>query len=57
MRSAQWHGLRLNSKGCSSCQIQVHDRIRVTHIGASSLAFLRETDAWETWKSNGVAAA
>jgi hypothetical protein len=58
MRSAHSHGLRLNSEGCSSGQIQRHDCIRVTHIGESpSLTFLRETDAWETWKSNGVAAA
>src|SRR6266853_3414357 len=39
-------------------QIQHHDRIRVTHNGKSpSLTFFRETDTWETWKTNGVAAA
>src|SRR6267154_6216120 len=39
-------------------QIQQHDRIRITHGDASpSLTFFRETDAWETWKTNGVAAA
>ncbi len=42
----------------ASGQIQHHDRIRVTHIGESpSLTFFRETDAWETWNANGVAAA
>ena len=41
----------------ASGQIQRHDRIRVTHNGESqSLTFFRETDAWETWKTNGVAA-
>ena len=41
----------------ASGQIQHHDRIRVTHIGVSpSLTFFRETDAWETWKTNEVAA-
>jgi ATP-dependent Clp protease ATP-binding subunit ClpB len=39
-------------------QIQCHDRIRITHSYESpSLAFFRETDAWEAWKTNGVAAA
>jgi ATP-dependent Clp protease ATP-binding subunit ClpB len=39
-------------------QIQHHDRIRVTHNGESlSLTFFRETDAWETWNTNGVVAA
>ena len=39
-------------------QIQCHDRIRITHSYESpSLTFFRETDAWETWKSNGVAVA
>src|SRR5882724_3526382 len=39
-------------------QIQHHDRIRITHSYESpSLAFFRETDVWETWKTNGVAAA
>jgi hypothetical protein len=39
-------------------QIQHHDRIRITHNGESaSLTFFRETDAWETWKTNGVVAA
>ncbi len=39
-------------------QIQGHDRIRITHSYESpSLTFFRETDAWETWKTNGVAAA
>ena len=39
-------------------QIQHHDRIRVTHNGESPfLTFFRETDAWESWKTNGVAAA
>jgi hypothetical protein len=38
-------------------QIHCHDRIGVTHRGESpSLAFFRETDAWETWKTEGVAA-
>ena len=42
----------------ASGQIQHHDRIRVTHNGESpSLTFFRETDAWETWETNGVAAA
>jgi len=42
----------------ASGQIQHHDRILVTHNGESpSLTFFRETDAWETWKTNGVAAA
>jgi ATP-dependent Clp protease ATP-binding subunit ClpB len=42
----------------ASGQIQHHDRIRVTHNGESpSLTFFRETDAWQTWKTNGVAAA
>jgi ATP-dependent Clp protease ATP-binding subunit ClpB len=42
----------------ASGQIQHHDRIRVTHNGESpSLTFFRETDAWETWKTSGVAAA
>jgi ATP-dependent Clp protease ATP-binding subunit ClpB len=41
----------------ASGQIRQHDRIRITHNGESrSLTFFRETDAWETWKSNGVAA-
>ena len=39
-------------------RIQHHDRIRVTHNGESpSLTFFRETAPWETWKTNGVAAA
>ena len=39
-------------------QIQHKDRIRVTHSDESpSLTFFRETDAWETWETNGVAAA
>jgi len=42
----------------ASGQIRHHDRIRVTHNGDSpSLTFFRETDTWETWKINGVAAA
>jgi ATP-dependent Clp protease ATP-binding subunit ClpB len=42
----------------ASGQIQHHDRIRVTHNGESpSLTFFRETDAWETGETNGVAAA
>jgi ATP-dependent Clp protease ATP-binding subunit ClpB len=42
----------------ASGQIQHHDRVRVTHNGESpSLTFFRETDTWETWKTNGVAAA
>ena len=42
----------------ASGQIQHHDRIRVTHNAESpSLTFFRETDTWETWKTNGVAAA
>src|ERR1700680_3980790 len=42
----------------ASGQIQHLDRIRVTHNGESpSLTFFRETDAWETWNTNGVAAA
>jgi ATP-dependent Clp protease ATP-binding subunit ClpA len=42
----------------ASGQIQHHDRIRITHNGESqSLTFFRETDAWETWETNGVAAA
>src|SRR5712672_1525140 len=39
-------------------QIQGHDRIRITHSYESpSLTFFRETDVWETWKTNGLAAA
>ena len=39
-------------------QIQCHDRIRITHSHESpSLTFFRETDVWETWETNGVAAA
>jgi ATP-dependent Clp protease ATP-binding subunit ClpB len=42
----------------ASGQIQHDDRIRVTHNGESpSLTFFRETDTWETWNTNGVAAA
>jgi ATP-dependent Clp protease ATP-binding subunit ClpA len=42
----------------ASGQIQHHDRIRVTHNGESpSLTFFRETDTWETWRTNGVVAA
>jgi hypothetical protein len=42
----------------ASGQIQCHDRIRITHSYESpSLTFFRETDAWETWQTNGVAAA
>jgi ATP-dependent Clp protease ATP-binding subunit ClpB len=42
----------------SSGQIQHHDQIRVTHNGDSpSLTFFRETDAWETWRTNRVVAA
>src|SRR6266446_5372982 len=38
-------------------QIQCHDRIRVTHIDESpALTFFRETGAWGTWKTDGVAA-
>jgi ATP-dependent Clp protease ATP-binding subunit ClpA len=38
-------------------QIQRHDRICVTHRGESpSLIFCRETDAWETWKTDAIAA-
>jgi ATP-dependent Clp protease ATP-binding subunit ClpB len=41
----------------ASSQIQHHDRIRVTHNGeSSSLTFFRETETWEAWKTNGVAA-
>jgi ATP-dependent Clp protease ATP-binding subunit ClpB len=41
----------------ASGQIQCHDRIRVTHSDQSpSLTFFRETDVWEIWKTNGVAA-
>jgi ATP-dependent Clp protease ATP-binding subunit ClpB len=39
-------------------QVQCHDRIRITHSDESpSLTFFRETDVWETWTTNGVAAA
>jgi ATP-dependent Clp protease ATP-binding subunit ClpB len=42
----------------ASGQIQHHDRIRITHSDESpSLTFFRETDTWETWKTNGFAAA
>jgi ATP-dependent Clp protease ATP-binding subunit ClpB len=42
----------------ASGQIQCDDRIRITHGDESpSLTFFRETDAWETWKTNEVAAA
>jgi len=42
----------------TSGQIQHPDRICVTHNGESaSLTFFRETDAGETWKPKGVAAA
>jgi ATP-dependent Clp protease ATP-binding subunit ClpB len=41
----------------ASGQIQHHDRIRVTRNGEyPSLTFFGETDTWETWKTNGVAA-
>jgi ATP-dependent Clp protease ATP-binding subunit ClpA len=41
----------------ASGQIQHHDRIRVTYNGESpSLTFFRETDAWETWKTDAIAA-
>jgi ATP-dependent Clp protease ATP-binding subunit ClpA len=41
----------------ASGQIQHYDRIRVTHNGeAPYLTFFRETDAWETWKTDEVAA-
>jgi ATP-dependent Clp protease ATP-binding subunit ClpB len=41
----------------ASGQIQRHDRIRITHNDKSpSLTFFRQTDAWETWKTNGLAA-
>jgi ATP-dependent Clp protease ATP-binding subunit ClpB len=41
----------------ASGQIQHHDRIRVTHDGESpSLTFFRETDAWQTWRTDRVAA-
>jgi ATP-dependent Clp protease ATP-binding subunit ClpB len=41
----------------ASSQIQHYDRIRVTHNGeSSSLTFFRETETWEAWKTNGVAA-
>jgi ATP-dependent Clp protease ATP-binding subunit ClpB len=42
----------------ASGQIQHQDRIRVTHNGESpSLTFFRETEARETWETNGMAAA
>jgi ATP-dependent Clp protease ATP-binding subunit ClpB len=42
----------------ASGQIQHLDRIRVTHNGESpALTFFRETHAWETWETNGAAAA
>ncbi|HEV8042821.1 MAG TPA: AAA family ATPase [Bryobacteraceae bacterium] len=42
----------------ASGQIRQHDKIRVTHNGESpSLTFFRETDARETWKTNGAMAA
>ena len=38
-------------------QIQRHDRIRITHNDNSpALTFFRQTDAWKTWKTDGVAA-
>ncbi len=38
-------------------QTHCHDRIRVIHRGESpSLTFFRETDAWETWKTDRAAA-
>jgi ATP-dependent Clp protease ATP-binding subunit ClpB len=41
----------------ASGQIRHHDRIRVTHNGESPLlTFFRETDAWEAWRTDGVAA-
>jgi hypothetical protein len=41
----------------ASGQIQCLDRIRVTHRGESpSLTFFCETDAWQTWKTDGIAA-
>jgi ATP-dependent Clp protease ATP-binding subunit ClpB len=46
------------SNPMASGQIQHHDRIRIAHNAESpSLTFFRETDAWETWKTHGVAAA
>jgi ATP-dependent Clp protease ATP-binding subunit ClpB len=41
----------------ASGQIQHHDRIRVTHNGeTASLRFFRETDAWQSRKTDRVAA-
>jgi ATP-dependent Clp protease ATP-binding subunit ClpA len=41
----------------ASGQIQSQDRIRITHSDKSpSLTFFRETDAWETWKTDAIAA-
>jgi ATP-dependent Clp protease ATP-binding subunit ClpB len=46
------------SNPIASAQIRRHDRIRIGHNGESpSLTFFRETDARDTWTSNGVAAA
>jgi ATP-dependent Clp protease ATP-binding subunit ClpB len=42
----------------ASGQIQHRDRVLVTHNDESpSLAFFREANAWEAWRTNGVAAA
>ena len=39
-------------------QIQFDDRLHITHSdGSPSLEFFRETDTWQTWRTNGVAAA
>ena len=41
----------------ASGQVQGHNRIHVTHRDESpTLTFFRETDEWETWKTDGVAA-
>jgi ATP-dependent Clp protease ATP-binding subunit ClpB len=50
--------VHLLSNLLASGQIRHNDRICVTHNGESpGLTFFRETDSWETWKTNGVAAA
>jgi len=39
-------------------QIHYDDRLHITHSdGSPSLEFFRETDTWQTWRTNGVAAA
>ncbi len=72
MRRAKRHGLRLNSNSCSTCEDLRRLKARIgaargkagnLHMaagkttGSAALQNLEETDACETWRTNGVAAA